>query len=273
MIAENPRQPNTPIANSEADVPITSQPLTEDAVSVQNDVSVSPAPSNRTAGTTFASSGSPYYATTIAIFASLLLISNISATKGVTFGPIGDFPINTDGGFILFPLAYVLGDILSEVYGFKATRQAIILGFAIAILGAVTFQLVIVLPGAEYYTGQESFETVLGLVPLILIASIAGFIVGQTLNSLVVVVMKRRTNAKHMWARLIGSTIVGEFADTLIFCSIAAPLIGFTTFGECANYVVLGFLYKTAVEAAMLPITYPLIRWFKRREPSYALTA
>lgn len=224
-------------------------------------------------GTTFASSGSPYYATVIAVFASLLLISNISATKGVTFGPVGGFPINTDGGFILFPLAYVLGDVLSEVYGFKATRHAILLGFAIAILGAVTFQLVILLPGAEYYAGQAAFETVLGLVPLILLASIAGFVVGQTLNSLVVVAMKRWTDARHLWARLLGSTVVGEFADTLIFCSIAAPVIGFTTVGDWASYVVLGFLYKTLVEAAMLPITYPVIRWIKRREPSYTLAA
>lgn len=230
-------------------------------------------PTTNRAGTQFAQPGSRYYATVVAIFASLLLISNISATKGVTFGPIGDFPINTDGGFILFPLAYVLGDVLSEVYGFKATRHAILLGFGIAVLGAVTFQLVILLPGAEYYTGQESFETVLGLVPLILVASIAGFIVGQTLNSLVVVIMKRWTNAKHLWARLLGSTVVGELADTLIFCSIAAPVIGFTTVGDWANYVILGFLYKTAVEAAMLPITYPVIRWIKRKEPSYTLAA
>lgn len=224
-------------------------------------------------GTVFAQRGSTYYATIVALFASLLLISNISATKGVTFGSVGDFPINTDGGFLLFPLAYVLGDVLSEVYGFKAMRQAIVLGFVVAILGAVTFQFVIVLPGAEYYQGQEAFETVLGLVPLILVASVLGFIVGQTLNSLIVVAMKKRTHAHHLWARLMGSTVVGELADTVIFCSIAAPVIGFTSTADWLNYVILGFLYKTAVEAAMLPITYPVIRWVKRREPSYALTA
>lgn len=222
-------------------------------------------------GTVFASTGSRYYPIVVAVFSSLLLISNISATKGVTFGPIGNFPINTDGGFILFPLAYVLGDVLSEVYGFRATRTATLLGFAIALVGTLAFQVVIILPGAEYYTSQEAFEAVLGLVPLILLGSILGFIVGQTLNSWVVVIMKRWTNARHLWARLLGSTVVGEFADTLIFCSIAAPVIGFGTPGDWASYVVLGFLYKTAVEAALLPITYRVIAWVKRHEPSYTM--
>lgn len=224
----------------------------------------------KTAGRVFASTGSRYYPIVVAIFASLLLVSNISATKGVTFGPVWGFPINTDGGFLLFPLAYVLGDVLSEVYGFKATRTAIYLGFGIALGAILYFRVVLLMPSADFYTDQDAFKTVLwNSTSGVLIASLAGYIIGQTLNALTVVKMKAWTNGRHMWARLLGSTVVGEFADTLVFCLIAAPIIGFTTPSDIIVYTLLGFVYKCAVEAAVLPITYRVIAALKKREPSY----
>ncbi|KAB1658963.1 queuosine precursor transporter [Pseudoclavibacter sp. CFCC 11306] len=211
-----------------------------------------------------------FYAVIVAIFASLLLVSNIAATQGVVFGPVWGFPINTDGGFLLFPLAYVLGDVLSEVYGFKRTRTATIVSFCIAIGAMLYFQFVIALPKSEG-TDTESFNALLGLsVPQILLGSVLGFLVGQTLNAWVVTWMKRRRrDERQLWARLLGSTVVGEFADTLIFCLIAAPVLGFTEPADFAIYVALGFVYKTAVEAALLPFTYRVIAWVKRHEPDY----
>ena len=219
----------------------------------------------------FASDRSSNYGVLITAFCALLLISNIAATKGVTFTLFGGWSINTDGGFLLFPLTYVIGDVLSEVYGLRAMRRAIIVGFVLSAVASLTFLLVIELPASSFYTSQEAFETVLGPVWQIVIASLAGFTVGQFLNSYVLVAIKRRTSEHHLWARLLGSTVVGEFFDTLIFCSIAAGVIGITTGEDFVNYVFYGFVYKCAVEVLLLPITYRVIAWTKKREPSYRI--
>ena len=212
----------------------------------------------------YAVTGSSLYPIILAIFCSVLLISNIGATKLIEFGPL-----ITDGGVFLFPLTYLIGDILSEVYGWKAARRAIILGFSMTILAAVTFYLVQLSPPAAGYENQAAFEAVLGFVPRIVLASICGFLVGQLLNAYVLVRIKERTKEKYLWARLIGSTVVGEFADTLVFCTIA--FYGIITGAEFVNYVIVGYVYKTLLEIVLLPITYPVIRAIKRREPTYEL--
>jgi uncharacterized integral membrane protein (TIGR00697 family) len=224
----------------------------------------------------FATTGSSLYPMIVGVFVAVLLISNIGATKLIEFGPdvsIGGFaisPIITDGGVFLFPLAYIIGDILSEVYGFKAARRAIVLGFVMLVLAAMTFLAVQYAPPADGYAHQDSFEAVLGFVPRIVIASIAGYLVGQLLNAYVLVRIKRRTQERALWARLIGSTAVGELADTVVFCTIA--FYGIITGPEFLNYVIYGYLYKTLLEVVLLPVTYPVIGWVKRREPSYALS-
>ena len=153
-----------------------------------------------------------------------MIISNVTATKGVAFGPI-----ITDGGFIVFPLTYVIGDVLCEVYGFKAARRAIMLGFAMNILAALAFWVTIYLPAADFYTNEEHFENIVHAYTQLIVAGLAGFIVGQTINAWVVVKIKERTKEKHLWARLVGSTFAGQLGDTLVFCSIAAGAIGITT--------------------------------------------
>ncbi len=212
----------------------------------------------------YAATGSSLYPIILATFCSVLIISNIGATKLIEFGPL-----ITDGGVFLFPLTYLIGDILSEVYGWKAARRAIILGFAMTILAAVTLYLVQLSPPAAGYENQAAFEAVLGFVPRIVLASICGFLVGQLLNAYVLVKIKERTKEKYLWARLIGSTVVGEFADTFVFCSVA--FYGIITGAEFVNYVIVGYLYKTLLEIVLLPITYPVIRAIKRREPTYEL--
>ncbi|PKF69249.1 hypothetical protein CXB45_02755 [Corynebacterium mastitidis] len=197
----------------------------------------------------------------VTLFVAVFLISNITATKGVALGPL-----ITDGAFFLFPLAYVLGDVLAECYGFAAARRAILTGFGVTLLAVASFYLAIALPPADFYPHQEEFSLVLGLVPQIVLASLAGYLVGQLLNSYVLVALKRRTGEGRLWARLLGSTVVGEFGDTLLFCLIAAPVIGIATWGDALNYLLVGFAWKTALEVILLPVTYAAIGWIKRRE-------
>jgi uncharacterized integral membrane protein (TIGR00697 family) len=212
----------------------------------------------------FARVGSAYYPVLVAVFTALVIVSNLTATKGVAFGPI-----ITDGGFIVFPLTYVIGDVLSEVYGFKAARRAIFTGFAMNILAALALWVTIYLPAADFYENQEHFENIARGYTGLIIAGLAGFIVGQTLNAWVVVRIKERTKEKHLWARLIGSTFVGQLGDTVVFCAIAASVIGITTVGDFLTYTAQGWLYKTAIEIVVLPITYRVIAYIKRREPTY----
>ena len=212
----------------------------------------------------FASVTQSYYPLIVGVFVSILIISNIAATKLISFGPV-----IVDGGAFLVPLADIIGDVLSEVYGWKAARRAIVLGFAMAILAAITFWVVQISPIADGYENQAAFEAVLGFVPRIVLASVCGYLIGQLLNSYVLVKIKERTKEKHLWARLIGSTIVGEFADTLVFCTIA--FYGIITGAEFANYVIVGYFYKTLLEVVLLPITYPVIAYIKRREPTYEI--
>ena len=219
----------------------------------------------------FASIGSPYFGIMLAIMVVVLILSNIGASKGVVLGPI-----ITDGGFFLFPLAYILGDVMSEVYGFKVARKAIVTSFALSVFASLCYWVIIALPGFddEYGTAkQAAIEGALGPVPQIVLASLLAFLAGQTINSWILVKMKARTGEKTLWARLMGSSVVGEFVDTLIFCSIAASVIGITDFGMFANYVLVGFVYKTGVEFLFVPVTVMVVGWIKKREPSYGVVA
>ncbi|MEX5234620.1 queuosine precursor transporter [Kocuria arenosa] len=223
---------------------------------------MSSAPDPAPAG--FARRPRTYFDLIVAAYCVVLVLSNVAATKGVAFGPV-----ITDGGFFLFPLAYVLGDVVAEVYGFRSARRAIVTSFAAGLFSSVVFWLVIALPPAEFYEGQAAFESVLGPVPLIVAGSLLGYLAGQLLNAFVMVRIKARTREKHLWARLIGSTLVGELVDTVIFCTVAAPVIGITTMGDFLNYVVVGYVYKVLVEVLVMPVTYAVIGQLKRREPTY----
>lgn len=202
------------------------------------------------------------YPTIVVLFTALLLISNISAVKLISVGPL-----IMDGGIFLFPLVYIVGDILAEVYGFKAARRAVLLAFGVSALAALTFWVVQLSPPAEGWENQEAWESVLGFVPRIVIASLAAFLVGQLLNAWVLVRIKERTQEGSLWARLLGSTVVGQLADTVVFCTVA--FYGVITGAEFLNYVITGYVYKTAIEAILLPITYRAVAAVKEREPTY----
>ena len=201
------------------------------------------------------------YPVLLALFTTIFVLSNIVSTKGVQVGPLV-----TDGAFVLFPAAYVIGDVISECYGFRAARRAVWTGFLAMIIAVSTFYVAILLPAASFYEGQAAFAATLGLVPRIVVASLSGYAAGQLLNAWLLTLMKDRLGERGLWKRLLGSTVVGEFGDTLIFCLIAAPVIGISTVGDTANYVVVGFVWKTLVEVAVMPITYLVIRRIKAHE-------
>ena len=208
----------------------------------------------------------------VALFCSLLLISNVSAVKLIAFGPSVEvlgfplLPLITDGGALLFPLTYIFGDVLAEVYGMRGARRAILTGFGVSILASVTFLLVGLAPPATDWGNQEAFDAILGFVPRIVVASLLGYVAGQLLNAFVLVKLKERAPNGSLWSRLIGSTLVGEAADTTIFCIIAFG--GIVTGGTLVNYIVVGYVYKVLVEALLLPVTYRVIALVKKHEPS-----
>jgi len=235
------------------------------------------APESAVVPVRFAKVPTSYFTTLVCVFVVGVVVSNIVATKGVLLFPglefdLGPLHVNglvTDGAFWLFPFSYVIGDVISEVYGFKAMRKVVLLGFVIMAAVAGAFWITIALPAASFYPNQAALEAVIGVVPQILLASMAGFVAGELLNSYVLVAMKARTGEGTLWARLLGSTVAGELADTTIFCLIAASAIGISTSSDLLNYIVVGFVWKTLVEAVVMPVTYVTIGFIKKREPSY----
>ena len=224
----------------------------------------------------FASSGSSYYAVVLALFCTIIVVSNIVAAKPIevgsgslSLGPVQLWPLLIDGGAVLFPLAYVLGDVVAEVYGFRAARRAVLVGFACALLAVVTFAVVQRIPGASFYENQVAYEAVLGPVGQIVLASVVGYVCGQLTNAWVLTRMKARTAERALVARLASSTGLGELVDTFLFCAIAASAIGITTGGAFLNYFIVGVLFKCAVELLVMPVTVVVIARLKAAEPTY----
>ena len=216
-----------------------------------------------------------FYDVVAVLFVSFLLLSNIAATKLISLD-IGPINLIFDGGAILFPLTYIIGDVLSEVYGFKSARRVIVLGFVVQMIASFAFWLAVSAPPAPDYADQDAFAAVLGVVPRFVAASMLGYLVGQLLNAYVLVKIKKRWGEKHLWARLIGSTLVGEAADTVVFCAVAwggMILAGDMPLATIINLTVVGFLYKVGVEVIFLPVTYGVVGWVKGREPGYVPAA
>lgn len=208
------------------------------------------------------------YTTISAVFVGILLISNVVAVKPIAFGAISigelSLPLVFDGGVFLFPLAYILGDVLAEVYGLKASRRAIFTAFALASVASLTILVVQVSPPAAGWENQEAFAAVLGFVPRIVAASLIAFLAGQLLNAWVLDRMRRRTSGRFLRTRLIGSTIAGQLVDTLLFCTIA--FAGVITGIDFVMYVVLGYAVKVIAEVVLLPVTTRVIKAVRAAE-------
>lgn len=236
------------------------------------------------------------YTVLVVLLVTMLVISNICATKGVTLFPdlnlsIGFIDLSqglpTDGAFYLFPLTYIIGDVISEIYGFRAMRRAVLMSFVVTLLAALAFTTTIALPPATWYENQAAFASTVGVLPQILLASVVAFVLGEIVNSYILVRMKRRTGEKGLVGRLLSSTVLGQFVDTLAFGLIAAPAIGLaaatTDIGflkiaqldaestkTIAAFIIIGFVWKTLVEMCVLPLTVAVIKYIKKIEPEYA---
>ncbi|WP_232012332.1 queuosine precursor transporter [Propionibacterium australiense] len=199
--------------------------------------------------------------------AVVIVLSGIGGSKAVQFGPI-----LTDGAFFIFPFSYILGDSITEVYGPRAARQAITTGFVVNIVSSLIYWVIIALPGLSDGSNaarDAAFRLALGPVWQVVLAGVVGFAGGQSANSFIMWLGKRRHHEKGLYGRLISSTGVGEFIDTLLFCLIASRAIGLTTIGQIVNYTIIGYLYKITLQYALMPLTGRIIKALKKREPSY----
>lgn len=200
-----------------------------------------------------------YYDIILGLFVAVLLISNVVSAKIVKLGPF-----TFDGGTILFPLAYIFGDILTEVYGYKRSRRIIWTGFFANFLMAAIFIIVGKLPAAADWGNQAAYDAILGWVPRIVVGSLIAYWAGEFSNSFVLAKMKILTKGKWLFTRTIGSTMVGEAVDTILFCLIAF-------FGQIPGALLLtvifsNYIFKVGVEVIFTPITYAIIGFLKKKE-------
>lgn len=193
------------------------------------------------------------------LFVTVLLISNVVSTKIVDLKWF-----IFDAGTLLFPLSYIIGDVLTEVYGYKQARRVIWMGFFSALLMAVSFIVVGMLPPASDWPNQSAYEAILGLTPRIVLASLIAYFAGEFLNSFILARMKLWTEGKHLWARTIGSTFVGQFADTLLFVLIA--FAGVLPTSLLVAIIVSNYVFKVGIEVLFTPITYKVVAYLKRVE-------
>lgn len=213
-----------------------------------------------------------YFDIVMAIFVAVLIVSNIaSSAKIVDLGfSLAGVPMAFDAGTILFPLGYIFGDILTEVYGFRRSRRVIWVGFFALGLASLTFWLIQRLPGEsawQGYAGDAAYTAILGGMSSggIVLGSLAGYWAGEFSNSAVLAKMKVLTNGRWLWLRTIGSTLVGELVDSFIFVLIAS-LFGVFPWEIFLSLALTNYFFKTAVEALMTPATYGIVRFLKRAE-------
>lgn len=208
----------------------------------------------------------------IVVFVLVLVLSNIASSAkiidwGISLGPI---PLSFDAGTILFPISYIFGDVITEVYGYKRSRRIIWIGFGALAFSAVVFWLVQILPGEATWqanVGQDAYNQILGSMSSggIIIASLAGYFAGSFSNAIMMAFMKVLTKGKLLWSRTIGSTIVGEAFDTFTFIIVASTL-GVFPWSLFWSLTITNYIFKVGIEAVMTPVTYLVINNLKRAE-------
>ncbi|MDD5040874.1 MAG: queuosine precursor transporter [Candidatus Peribacteraceae bacterium] len=213
-----------------------------------------------------------YFDFVMAAFVAVLLISNIaSSAKIVDAGfSILRLRLSFDGGTLLFPLSYIFGDILTEVYGYARSRRVIWTGFVTALLMSVSLKLIQVLPGEEAwlgYAGEQSYSAILGSVSsgAIMVASLLAYLFGEFSNSYVLAKMKVTMSGRYLWMRTIGSTLVGEGLDTVVFISLAC-FFGVFPWAVAASLIVANYIFKVGIEVLFTPVTYRIVGFLKRAE-------
>ncbi len=194
-----------------------------------------------------------------AIFTTCLVIANIIAVKLVDI-----FRLIVPAAVVIFPISYIFGDVLTEVYGYARARQVIWVGFSCNLLAVVAIWVAGLLPAAGFWNGQAAYEQILGYTWRLLAASFAAYLVGEFLNSLVLAKLKIATRGRWLWLRTIGSTLIGEGADSLVFISLA--FLGSVPQDQMLRLIVTQWLFKSGYEVAATPLTYAVVNFLKRVE-------
>lgn len=194
-----------------------------------------------------------------AAFTTVLIVSNIVSTKITSIGWL-----TFDGGTLLFPLSYIFGDILTEVYGYGRSRRVIWTGFGMMLVSGLVIMAVGALPAASDWPNQSAYDAILGLTPRIILASLVAYAVGEFANSYILAKMKVRMNGRRLWARTISSTLAGEGLDTALFVLIAFAGI----FPNELLWTILwsNYVFKVGVEVVLTPVTYRVVGFLKRKE-------
>jgi uncharacterized integral membrane protein (TIGR00697 family) len=200
---------------------------------------------------------SPRLVIFIALFITCLITANVIAVKIISLGPF-----LLPAAIFIFPLSYIIGDVLTEVYGYRLARRVIWLGFLCNLVFVFFVWLGQTLPAAPFWEGQEAYQRILGYAPRLLAASFLGYLVGEFANSFILARMKIMTRGRWLWSRTIGSTIVGQGLDTSIFITVA--FIGTPSFMPIM--ILYHWLAKTLIEALATPLTYVIVNSMKKRE-------
>ncbi len=202
---------------------------------------------------------SQWFVIVVAVFVTCLITANITAVKLVSI-----FGLILPAGVIIFPISYIVGDVLTEVYGFHRARRVIWLGFFCNVIAVLAIWLGGIMPAAPFWDAQDAYNTILGYTPRLLIASFLAYLIGEFANSIVLAKMKVATNGRWLWSRTIGSTLVGQGLDSLVFVLVAffgnIPLAGLIA------AIIAQWLFKSLYEAAATPLTYLVVNALKRRE-------
>ncbi len=214
-----------------------------------------------------------WYPAVVALLATSLVVSNIIAVRLIAIRLSDAIELTLPAAIVLFPIAYIVGDVLTEVYGYPAARRGIWIAFGCNLLAVVAIWLAGILPPASFWTAgvyenpeqaDQAYRAILGFTPRLLVASFLAYLVGAFLNSFVLAKMKVRTEGRYLWMRTIGSTIVGQGADSLIFITVA--FYGILPTSALMTAVVTQWLVKSAYEALATPLTYWVVNSLKRSE-------
>ena len=202
---------------------------------------------------------SSWFVITVALFVTCLITANITAVKLVNL-----FGFVLPAGILIFPLSYIIGDVLTEVYGYRQARRVIWLGFFCNFVTVLAIWMGQLLPAASFWDGQEAYERILGYAPRLLLASFLAYLMGEFANSFVLAKMKIATSGRWLWLRTIASTLVGQGLDSLVFITLA--FVGTVPLTVLLLTIVSQWLAKSIYEAAVTPLTYAVVNFLKRKE-------